>query len=55
MVYISFLLSLQAWGTHGTEKCMDSFGEKPDRKRLFSRPRGRREDNTVLKFFLEIG
>jgi len=55
MVYISFLLSSQAWGTHGTEKCMDSFGERPDRKRLLSRPRGRREDNTVLKFILEIG
>jgi hypothetical protein len=34
---------------------MDSFGERPDRKRLLCRPRGRREDNTVLIFFLEIG
>ena len=55
MVYISFILSSQAWGTHVTEKCMESFGEGPDRKSLLSRPRGRREGKTVLKFFLEIG
>jgi hypothetical protein len=54
-MYISFLLSSQAWGTHGTEKCMSSFGKKPDRKRPLSRPRGRRDDNTVLKFILETG
>jgi len=34
---------------------MDSFDERPDRKRLLSRPRHRRKDNIVLKFILEIG
>jgi hypothetical protein len=55
MFYTSSLLISQAWGTHGTEKCMDSFGERPEEKRLLSRPRSRREAHTVLKSILKTG
>jgi len=54
MFYINLLLCSKAWGSHGTEKCMDSFGERPEGNRLLSRPMCRREDNTILKFILKI-
>ena len=53
MFYISF--SLTGMGHTWNIKFMDGFGERLEGKKLLSRPRGRREDNTVLKFNLKTG